>query len=319
MDDLSVKNAADKPKFTLKDSVFCNLFSIPEYTLQLYRAMHPEDTTATADNIHIVTLQNVLLNQQYNDLGFTVRDKLLILVEAQSTWSVNIIVRVLLYAAQTIQQQIIDANANIYHAKKIPLQKPEFYVIYVGKQKSVPDTLTLSQEFFDGADIDLNVKVHVLRDRGNHDIISQYIRFSTIYNEQIKKFGRNREAVSETLRLCMDEDILREYLASREKEVINIMMTLFDNETAMKIFLYNEKEESRAEGMAEGMEKGRAEGMEKGIEKGIEKGRAEGIFKSYIDLVKDGILSRAKAAQRLSMTEEEFSRKMAAFAQSAIS
>ena len=317
MDDSSVRpglnanfSAADAAKFTLKDSVFCNLFKIPEYTLQFYRYTHPEDTTATADLIQLVTLENVFLNQQYNDLGFTVRDKLLILVEAQSSWSVNILVRILLYAAQTIQQRILDAHMNIYASKKLALQKPEFYVIYTGDRKTIPDTLTLSEEFFDGTNIDLNVTVHVLKDEGNQSIVSQYIHFTRIYNEQVKRYGKTREAVTETLRICMDKDILREYLIRREKEVIDIMMTLFDNETILQLWLYNEKEESRAEGMAEGMEKGIQKGMEKGIQKGMQKG----IFKTYIDMVRDGDLSPARAAQRLSMTEEEFLRKMAAFA-----
>jgi len=65
----------------------------------LYKALHPEDVDATEDEITIVTLENILLNQLYNDLGFTVGNRLLILAEAQSTWSVNIVVRGLLYMA----------------------------------------------------------------------------------------------------------------------------------------------------------------------------------------------------------------------------
>ena len=36
-------------KRRISDSVFTHLFREPEYTLQLYQALHPEDTTATAD------------------------------------------------------------------------------------------------------------------------------------------------------------------------------------------------------------------------------------------------------------------------------
>ena len=35
----------------IKDSVFCTLFSIPEYTLDMYRALHPEDTEVTEKDI----------------------------------------------------------------------------------------------------------------------------------------------------------------------------------------------------------------------------------------------------------------------------
>ena len=38
----------------------------------------------------------------------------------------------------------------------------------------------------------------------------------------------------ETIRICKDRNVLKEYLESRENEVVNIMMTLFDEETIMK-------------------------------------------------------------------------------------
>ena len=43
---------------------------------------------------------------------------------------------------------------------------------------------------------------------------------------QVKQYGRSREAVTETIRICKDRDVLRKFLAGREKEVISIMMAL---------------------------------------------------------------------------------------------
>ena len=37
----------------------------------------------------------------YNDLGFSVKDKIFILTEAQTTWSVNIVIRMFMYLAET--------------------------------------------------------------------------------------------------------------------------------------------------------------------------------------------------------------------------
>ena len=34
----------DKVNRNFKDSVFCELFSRPEYFLELYKVLHPEDT-----------------------------------------------------------------------------------------------------------------------------------------------------------------------------------------------------------------------------------------------------------------------------------
>ena len=84
------KNGA---KSTIYDSVFTDLFSYSEYQLRLYRDLHPEDSDATEDDINTVTLKPVLTDQLYNDLGFAVRDKTILLVEAQSTWCPNMALR----------------------------------------------------------------------------------------------------------------------------------------------------------------------------------------------------------------------------------
>lgn len=90
-------------KRTVKDTVFRDLFSRPRYLLQLYRALHPEDNDIAEQDLKIVTLQNILVNGIYNDLGFIAKDRLLILVEAQSTWSPNIIIRSLLYLMDCVK------------------------------------------------------------------------------------------------------------------------------------------------------------------------------------------------------------------------
>ena len=44
------------------------------------------------------------------------------------------------------------------------------------------------------------------------------------------------QTVKETIRICKDRNILKEYLISREKEVVTIMMSLFDDEQIMKTY-----------------------------------------------------------------------------------
>lgn len=71
-------------KTTSKDSVFRDLFGDRKYALQLYQAIHPEDTDVTEADIGNVTIKNIFTDQQYNDLGMTVRGKLLLMLEAQA-------------------------------------------------------------------------------------------------------------------------------------------------------------------------------------------------------------------------------------------
>ena len=250
--DQQVKNisadAEKKPeqvaKYTAKDSVFTSLFREPKYLLQLYQALHPEDLEATEDSIKNVTITNVLLDQYYNDVGFQIGEKLIILVEQQSSWSSNIVVRCLLYLAQTYQEYFESTKQNVYGSKKLELPRPELYVIFTGNRKTRPEYLYLSKEFFGGDDSVLDVKVKMIYDGKEGDIINQYVAFTKIYNEQVKLHGRTREAVLETIRICKDQNVLSEYLSSREKEVVDIMMTLFNEEYMLKTYVESKEKEA---------------------------------------------------------------------------
>ena len=234
-------------KRNTKDSVFTNLFQEPEYVVQLYKALHP-DEDVTEDMIEIVTLKNILVDGIYNDLGFTIGKRLVVLVEAQSTWTVNIIIRGLMYLVQTYEDYISNEELNVYSSKKIELPRPELYVIYSGNKKIDNEYITLSEEFFDGEQSALEVRVRVLSDGKQGDIINQYVTFTRVYNEQIQKHGRTMDAIRETIRICKDENILREYLSKHEREVQDIMFALFDDEQILDAYTRDVQKQSRADG-----------------------------------------------------------------------
>lgn len=250
-------NAAEEPlkqnestsKWTAKASVFTDLFSETEYAFQLYQALHPEDTSSTANDVIVMTLESHLVNQQYNDLGFMVGDKLIILVEHQSTWSENIVVRVLMYVIDTWNKYIKQNKLDVYGKDRIELPKPELYVVYTGPgAKNKPEILTLKDTLFDGADIAVDCKVKVITDGKKGDIINQFVRFCHVLDGQIKEHGRTRKAVEETIRICRDENVLKEYLERQWEEVLNMYDLLFNQETIME----NHDESMRREGREEG-------------------------------------------------------------------
>ena len=162
-------------KRTIKDSVFTNLFQDKKYLIQLYQALHPEDKAVTEDKLTDVTIENVLTDNIYNDLGFMVGNRLLILVEAQSTWTVNIIIRALMYLIQTYHNYFERTKQSLYRSKKVQLPIPELYVIYTGDRKTKPSEISLTKEFFGGRECCLDVKVKMIYDGKEGDIINQYI------------------------------------------------------------------------------------------------------------------------------------------------
>ena len=234
-------------KYTAKDSVFGALFRDKKYLMQLYRALHPEDAETTEDALTDITIRNVLANGIFNDLAFRVGDKIMFLVEHQSSWTMNIIIRVLMYLVQIYHDYFEEQGADLYGSKKVHVPEPELYMIFTGAVSYTHLTISLSKEFFGGKECAIEVKVKVLYGGKGNDIISQYVNFTKVYNEQVKQYGRSREAVTETIRICKDRDVLREFLAGREKEVISIMMALFDEEKIMRTHIASEKKAASKE------------------------------------------------------------------------
>lgn len=120
-------------------------------------------------------------------------------------------------------------------------------MLYTGERKTRSSEISLSQEFFAGKDCGIDVRVKMIYDGKEGDIINQYVLFTKICNEQMKEHGRTRKAVMEAIRICKDRDVLREYLSNRESEVVSIMMVLYDEEEIMRSYVESERHDEKIE------------------------------------------------------------------------
>lgn len=236
-------------KYTAKDSVFSFIFRQPENTRRLYLTLHPEDVDVTEADCKLVTLEHILTNGMTNDLGFQVRDKLILLVEAQSKFSINIALRMLLYLAATYKEYVEEQKLDLYGSKPVSIPRPELYMVYTGAPRQLPEILRLS-DMYDGPG-GAEIEIKVLKDTGAGNIVDQYIRFCEVSDEQRKQYGYTMKAVEETLRICCEENILMPFLASRQKEVQDIMVTLFNQERITEIHEYNLVKDAKREGRIE--------------------------------------------------------------------
>ncbi len=259
-------------KRNVKDSVFTSLFQDTKYIVELYKALHPEADYVTEDMIEIVTLKNILTDSLYNDLGFMMDKRLIVLVEAQSTWTVNIIIRGLMYLVQTYQDYIEKEELNIYSSRKLEIPKPELYVIYTGDKKVEEKEISLSEEYFGGDKTALDVRVKVITESREGDIINQYVMFTHILNDRVKEYGRTKKAIDETIKICKDRNILKEYLSIHESEVHDIMFSLYDDEQIQKAMMRDARKEGRMEGIKEGEMRGEMRGRMEGIKEGEMRG-----------------------------------------------
>ena len=279
-------------KYTAKDSVFSFIFRQPENLLRLYQALHPEDTEVTEADCKLVTLEHILTNGITNDLGVRVRDTLIILMEAQSKFTINIVLRMLLYLAATYKEYVEEQKLDLYGSKAVQIPRPELYMVYTGPCRELPEVLRLS-ELYEGSG-SVEVEVKVLRSRGDGNIVDQYIRFCEISDSQRKQYGYTLQAVEETLRQCVEEGILMPFLASRESEVRDIMMTLFDQEQITRIHEYNLVREAHEGGVREGHREGLREGLKTGQREGLEEG-----MHAMVLTLKEFSLSKAAIIQKL--------------------
>ena len=152
-----------------------------------------------------------------------------------------------MYLVQTYREYFSETRQNIYNSKKLRMPKPEVYVIYTGDRKTGPEEISFAEEFFGGEQVCLDLKVKMIYDGREGDIISQYVAFTKVCNEQVKAYGRTRKAIRETIRICKDKNVLKEYLESREQEVLDMLMELYDQEEVMRSYLESERYEAAKE------------------------------------------------------------------------
>ena len=256
----------NKPNYTLKDSLFIDLFSDKMRLIQLYKSLIDDQRQINPEDIEILTIQNIILRGIYNDLGFRVKDEIIILMEAQTTYTTNIVLRILFYLSETLKNYIIESSENknlneLYNTKPRIIPKIKLFVVYTGDKIMQDHDLHLKDVMVENDIIsDIDMKVRVLCTGNKSSILGQYILFTQIYSKQKKECKDIETAVKKTIEICMNDEILKEYLDYRKMEVQEMITAFTTQEEAFESFLKDEVKRGRKEGE----EKGRKEGEEKG-------------------------------------------------------
>jgi len=245
-----------------KDSVFSFLFSDPDLLRELYGAL--EGVSLPADiPVTINTLQDVLFKDRINDISFEIGDKLVILIEHQSTINPNIALRLLIYIARIYEKILGDRN--IYASRLIHIPRPEFFVLYNGTSPYPDEALIkLSDAFESGLMPDMIKKEHpalelevkvININQGRNKKIAQKCKTLWEYSafiEKVREYQKEADnlegAIKKAVIYCRDHDILKEFLENNSSEVLNMLMTEWNWDDALA-YRY---EEGREEGIEEG-------------------------------------------------------------------
>ena len=257
-------SSKNKPNYTLKDSLFIDLFSDKERLLQLYKSLVDDQDDIKEEDIEILTIQNIILRGIYNDLGFKVKDEIIILMEeAQTTYTTNIVLRILFYLSETLKNYIIESSENknlneLYNTKVRIIPKIKLFVVYTGDKIMQDHDLYLSDIMVENDIVsDIDMKVRVLCTGSKESILREYILFTQIFSKQKKECKDIETAVKRTIEICMDDEILKEYLDYRKMEVQEMITAFMTQEEAFESFLKDEVKAGEKRGEKRGEEKGK--------------------------------------------------------------
>ena len=102
--------------------------------------------------------------------------------------------------------------------------------------------------------------------------LKDYMIFVSRIREYSQQMSLN-EAVEKSIRTCIDEDILAEFLRKNRAEVLKV--SIYEYNEALHI--RQEREAAKEDGWQEGVQEGRKEGIQQGIQQGMQQGIQQGL------------------------------------------
>ena len=277
-----------KARREYKDTVFRMLFSDEKNLLSLYNAVTGR-SYEDAKELEIVTLDNAVYMGMKNDLAFLL-DLHISLYEHQSTKNPNMPLRDLFYIS--LEYQKYESDKSLYSSALLKIPAPVFIVFYNGAEDMEERTeLRLSQayEHFEG-EPNLELKVMVLNINAGHNAeLMEQCRMLKEYAQYVARVRgytasmKLEEAVRRTIKECIAEGILADFLRKNRAEVEMVSILEYDKEYEEKKLRKAEYEAGLQQGERLGIEKGEQEGLNRGLAQGIvETGCAYGVSKKEI-------------------------------------
>lgn len=236
-----------------------------ENFLSLYNALHGTKLTAI-EHLKNIRLDQVLYMTFYNDVSYLVDNKIIVLAEHQSTINPNMPLRCLEYVSR-LYETLFESKEK-YSRRLLNIPTPEFYVFYNGEEAYPSDkTLKLSEAFIERGtetNLELTVKVININRQNRHPVLEncRTMQEYSIFVETVRKWKEidSQNGFEKAVEECIENNILREYLKRKTKEVLNMLLAEYDYETDIAVQRAEEHEIAFAEGIEQGIEQGFADG-----------------------------------------------------------
>lgn len=261
-----------------KSDVFSMLLQDKKRAMEIYNAINGTDYD-DPELVEMTTLDDKSFSLTVrNDASF-ILDANLSLYEHQSTYCPNMPLRDLLYFASIIQKQIKAQKRDIYGGRILKIPVPHFVVFYNGKEDA-PDqyNLRLSDAFekeTKNPEIELVCHVYNINSGKNTPLLSkcqtlrEYMYFVDMVRKNNEISGNLEDAIEKAINQCMEENVLRDFLAQHREEVMHVMTLDYTFERRLEM----QRAEAIEDGERIGKEIGKEEKLSEQIRKKIQKGK----------------------------------------------
>lgn len=261
-----------------KSDVFSMLLQDKKRAMEIYNAINGTDYD-DPELVEMTTLDDKSFSLTVrNDASF-ILDANLSLYEHQSTYCPNMPLRDLLYFASIIQKQIKAQKHDIYGGRILKIPVPHFVVFYNGKEDA-PDQydLRLSDAFekeTEDPEIELVCHVYNINSGKNTPLLSkcqtlrEYMYFVDMVRKNNEISGNLEDAIEKAINQCMEENVLRDFLAQHREEVMHVMTLDYTFERRLEM----QRAEAIEDGERIGKEIGKEEKLSEQIRKKIQKGK----------------------------------------------
>ena len=287
-----------------KDRLFRFIFSDKGNLLQLYNAINDSHYN-NSDDLVITTIDDVVYMGMKNDLSFII-DDVMSLYEHQSTYSPNLPLRGLFYFSAMYRNYIEPMKQKLYTDSPLRIPFPVYLVFYNGSMEEPERKEILLSDLFiqngKGMQPALECTALLLNINVGHNqklmekcrILKEYAQFIHTIRSKISVGLPFQEAVETAVEDCISQNILSEILRKNKAEVIDMILTEYD-ENEFREFL---KEDS--------WKKGHEAGVQDGIKTGIKTGIRE-IIRTFteLQLPKEQLLEKLTNSFSLSVEEAE--------------
>ena len=265
-----------------KSDVFSMLLQDKKRAMEIYNAINGTDYD-DPELVEMTTLDDKSFSLTVrNDASF-ILDANLSLYEHQSTYCPNMPLRDLLYFASIIQKQIKAQKHDIYGGRILKIPVPHFVVFYNGKEDA-PDQydLRLSDAFekeTKNPEIELVCHVYNINNGKNVPLLSkcqtlrEYMYFVDMVRKNNEISGNLEDAIEKAINQCMEENVLRDFLAQHREEVMHVMTLDYTFERRLEMQRAEAIEDGERIGKEIGKEIRKEEKLSEQIRKKIQKGK----------------------------------------------